>query len=282
MQDLKAKIAAVVESLPGAYNPGREDKFAGPPPDQAEKAITAVLEGGKDGVRTLLALVHDPTGLKFKNFKAEYLLHAVCVYVCSPGREAHRTMVAEVLCSQIGESNPSLWRRGCFIRELHVMAGKEAVAALGEQLLNEDLCETAAQALLAIGDGAAAQFRTALPRVRGKSQLTIVQALGVLRDAESLGALKAAAASPKREIRMAAVWGLGNIGDASAADVVIKATGAEGREEQVQAVKACLILAEKLMAAGKKDQARRIYLYLRDTRGEPCDAYIREAAEKAL
>jgi len=36
------------------------------------------------------------------------------------------------------------------------------------------------------------------------------------------------------------------------------------------------------VAAGKKAEATRIYAHLRDTRGDRSEAYVREAAEKAL
>jgi hypothetical protein len=47
-------------------------------------------------------------------------------------------------------------------------------------------------------------------------------------------------------------------------------------------VKASLVLAEKLIAGGKRDEARRIYSHLKETRKGPEEAYIREAAERGL
>ena len=43
-----------------------------------------------------------------------------------------------------------------------------------------------------------------------------------------------------------------------------------------------IILAEKLAAAGKNDDAKMIYEHLRDNRKDPSEQYIRDAAEKAL
>jgi len=50
----------------------------------------------------------------------------------------------------------------------------------------------------------------------------------------------------------------------------------------MEAGKDCLVLAEKLAAAGKKDVAAKIYTHLRNTRTDPSEKYIRDAAEKAL
>ena len=67
---------------------------------------------------------------------------------------------------------------------------------------------------------AAEQFHRALPGARGKSRLTILQNLGVLRDTLSIGALKQALNNNDREARLAAVWALANIGDAGSTDAV--------------------------------------------------------------
>ena len=52
--------------------------------------------------------------------------------------------------------------------------------------------------------------------------------------------------------------------------------------ERIQAGKHCLVLAEKLTASGKKVEAAKIYTHLRDTRTDPSEKYIREAAERGL
>jgi len=163
-----------------------------------------------------------------------------------------------------------------------VAGGKEVAAALGKMLEDEELYEPAAQALVAIGDGAAEQLQNALPKVKGKMKLTIIQNLGVLRDAESVDALKNALGDDDREIRLAAGWALANIGDAGSVDLLPKATDAKGTYERNTATKACLLLAERLLEAGRKEPAVKIYEHLRDTRNGLDEAYIRAAAEKGL
>jgi len=83
-------------------------------------------------------------------------------------------------------------------------------------------------------------------------------------------------------VRIAAGAGLAKIGDAGAADALLKAAEVGPGWERVQATKNCLVLAENLTAAGKKAEAARIYSRLRDTRNEPSERYVREAAEAAL
>ena len=99
---------------------------------------------------------------------------------------------------------------------------------------------------------------------------------------ERLEILKEALDDPDREVRLAAGWGLARLGDAGSVDALLKAADVEPGWERIQATKHCLVLAEKLTAAGKKDVARRIYTHLRSTRMDPSEQYIRDAAEKAL
>ena len=159
-----------------------------------------------------------------------------------------------------------------------------AAATLGKQLLDEDLYEPAAAALTAIGKGAAEQFQKALPKAKGKCRAAIVQSLGAVADAKSIDALKKAAGDEDPLVRIAAVWALANIGDADSVDVLTTAADAYiiGSWERTQATDACLLLAEKLKAAGKRSEAAKIYTHLRNTRKDESESHIREAAERAL
>jgi len=163
-----------------------------------------------------------------------------------------------------------------------VAGGGEVVEKLGTLLLDEELCEPAAQALSAIGDGAAEQLRRALPRAKGKCRLTIVQNLGVVRDAISVGALKEAVSDEDGEVRIAAGWALANIGDASSVKLLLRTAEKANGWERIQATKACLLLAEKLRAAGRKNEAMSIYKHLRDTRTDPAERYVCDAAKSRL
>ena len=137
-------------------------------------------------------------------------------------------------------------------------------------------------ALAAIGDGAAEQFRNALGKSSGKMKLTVIQNLGVLGDTGSVKQLKAAISDEDREIRLAAGWALANIGDSGAADLLLDAADAKDTYERAKATKTCLLLAERLAAAGKKEQAVKIYKHLRDAREGSDESYVCEAANEGL
>jgi hypothetical protein len=111
-------------------------------------------------------------------------------------------------------------------------------------------------------------------------KLTIVHALGVLRDVESAAALREAARGDDSDVRLAAITSLANLGQAADVELLISATKASGYE-RTQAIKACLVLAEKLQASGGKKASTQIYEHLRST-SDDSEAYIREAAERGL
>ena len=91
-------------------------------------------------------------------------------------------------------------------------AGREAVAALGKLLADEELCDPAAMALVAIRDGAAEQLRRRCPNAKGRCRLVIVPQPGGAGRRRSAAAFQQALNDPDREVRIAAGAGLGQAG----------------------------------------------------------------------
>ena len=247
---------------------------------QAVDNITAQIhEGGRRSLVALVNMLVEPgTG---DDVKARYALHCLAVHVCKLNNDKTRGAFAATLASQLGGDRPKAAAK-YIIEQLQVAGGREVVRALGEMLLDGELCEPAAQALTAIGDGAAEEFRNALAKSGGKARLTIIQNLGVLGDAGSAGRLKTVLGDEDREIRLAAGWALANMGDLGSADLLLRAAQAEETYERVKATKACLLLAERLLAAGGKEPAAKIYKHLRETRISSDEAYVRDAANEGL
>jgi hypothetical protein len=247
--------------------------------EKTEGAITDILEGSRDYIIGVIDMLVEPG--KGDDVKAHYALHCMALHVCKLDSNRPRRRFSRTLASQIGGDRPKEVQK-YLIRELQVAGGREAVESLGKLLSDEDLCEPAAQALVAIGDGAAEQLREALPKAKGKCRLTILQNLGVVGDSESVSALKSAISDEDREVRIVASWALANIGDAGSADVLQKAADKTEGWERTEATKACLLLAEKLIAAGKKNEAVVIYKHLRDTRTDAAERYVCDAAKNGL
>jgi len=83
-------------------------------------------------------------------------------------------------------------------------------------------------------------------------------------------------------VRIAAAWSLANIGQPDSVAPVFKAADVEPGWERIQTTKACLVLAEKLLAAGRKEEAKAMYTLLHNSRRDPAEKYIRDASEKGL
>ena len=261
---------------------GAASKFTGPDPDAAEKIFAAILAGGRDSIVELLELVREPSDADYKNYKPTYVLHGLVIYTGRAGQDNQRRLLARTIASRLDSDKHSKAAKAVFIRELRVLGGKESVDALGKQLLDDELCGDAAQALLTIHEGVVSQFRAALNTAKGRNYVTILQALGVLQDKASSAAFKKALADENRDVHRTAAWALANLGDASSAEALLKSADTAEGWERTEATQACLLLAERLAAAGQKPQATSIYTHLRDTRSEAAERHVRETAQRAL
>jgi HEAT repeat protein len=247
--------------------------------ETVDSVISQINEGGRESLLALIDMLVEPG--QGDDVKPHYALHCLAVKMCKPDEEKSRQVFTRTLAAQLGGDRPKAVQK-YLIQQLQVAGDKESVPALGKMLQDEELYEPAAQALVAIGDGAAGQFRDALPKIEGKMRLTIIQNLGVLRDTKSIDALKKALGDEDRELRLAAGWGLANMGDDGSVDLLLKAAEAEATYERIKAANACLLLAERLSEAGRKELAEKVYTHLRDSRNGSDEAYIRAAAEKGL
>lgn len=257
-------------------------KFTAPDPALAAKICDEILAGGRSAVIDLIKLIHPPGDPQFKNYKAEYLLHCLTIHVGNPGREAQKKSLVATLAAQIGDATLAKPVRAFLIRELQLLAGKESLRVLSQQLADEDLCQPAAAALQAIGDSGVDYLYAALPRAKGKCRLMIVQSLAACTSGRSVSALRKALQDQDSDVRLAAAWGLAQLGDAGSADPLLKlADGATGFE-RIKATQACLQLAEIVAGTRMKSATARIYTHLRDTRTDPKEKYIRDLASQAL
>jgi HEAT repeat protein len=268
-------VADIVNRLP---DPDQRGLLSNIDKEVVDGVTDELLEGRGESVRAVVDLLVEPG--KGDDVKAHYALHCLALRVCALGGRA-RQGFSRTLASYLGGEKPKAVQK-YLIQELQTAGGEEVVPRLGEMLLDEELCEPAARALTAIGDGACEQLAKALPQVRGKSRLTIIQNLGVLRCEEAVEALQEETHDEDRETRLAALWGLGNIGYAGSAELLLKAADTKDNWERIKATKACLLLAERLADAGKKDAAEKVYRRLHRICEGTEAAYVCEAAEAGL
>jgi HEAT repeat protein len=290
-RDLEALKAQQAPPQPGPPDPtkkkapppvvGEASKFTGPDPQVADRICDQILAAGRAALLDLISLVRAAGDPDFKDYKAEYLLHCVVLAAGRPGRTAERKLVAETLASQLDNAQLSKPARALLVREVQWIGVAASGPELAGLLEDEELGLPAVAALVAIG-GTGEWLRAALPKCKGRVRLALVQNLGVLRAGQAIEALRQAAGDEDRDVRLAAVWGLANLGEAGSIDLLLKAADTAAAYERIKATQACLVLAEKLAAAGRPGEARRIYTHLRDTRTDKPEAYLRELSEKAL
>jgi len=143
-------------------------------------------------------------------------------------------------------------------RKLSLVGSAQCVPTVAALLTDEKLSHMARYALERIPDAAAVKaMRDALPKVKGKLKVGVINSLGVRRDAESTKALVALLKDGDKGVASAAAAALGSIGTPDAA----KALDAfEAPKELLLAVcDAQLTCAERLLAGGKKVDALKIY-----------------------
>ncbi|MEO2015347.1 MAG: HEAT repeat domain-containing protein [Fuerstiella sp.] len=271
-----AQLKLLVDKMPSKDGRGMYTKING---EEVGKAIAAIDASGPAGVSGLIDLLAGPG--EQDDTKPHYALHALALHVINSGNDKRQVEFAKAIALQIGGRRPATIQR-YLCQMLQTAGGREVVSALGKVLTDEELCESAAQALLAIGTGASKQLLAAWPTASGSCRLTLVQSLGVAADSSSVDTLRIATTDEDRDVRIAASWALANIGDAGSVETVLKAADATALYERRKQTDAALLLAEHLASAGKKAESKKVYQYLRDTRSDETESHIKQAAEKAL
>lgn len=290
---LNDTIASLVNSMPDLDKSGKVD---GPPRPKADETFAAILAEGDAGVGAVIDMIKPVESRD--DWKARYTLHGLVMYAGAADRAKQADAVRKALVAKLGEEKAKSIK-AFLIQQLQLIGNASSAAAIGKHLTDEELSDDAAAALTAIAYGHGAspvptnggtapgraaaleQFRAALPNAKGKSKLDVVQALAVLRDEKSVGALKRAAADDDSKVRLAALWGLAHLGEASAVDLLIRATDAAENWQRAKLTDACLEMGEQLLARGDQTAARKVHTHLRDTR-RPNEAHLGEAATKQL
>ena len=273
------ELTALVGQMPDPDKNGTYVNLDAEKIEQIEKVVAQLQKGGRESALGLIDLLVEPG--KGDDVKPHYALHLLAVRATAPGEDKARAEFALALASQLGGDRPKDVQR-YLVQELQVAGGKEAVETLGKALLAPELCDDAARALAAIREGAVEQLLAALPKVQGRSRLSVVKKLAVLRAERAADAFKQALGDGDPDLRIAAAWGIARIADGSAADALLKAADAHEGWERMNETDACLALAEGLLAAGKKSAAAAIYGHLEKARTEASDRHVRAAAERGL
>ncbi|MDP6446637.1 MAG: HEAT repeat domain-containing protein [Pirellulaceae bacterium] len=274
-----AELQRIVDQLPDPDN--RQMLTTNIDKERMEKTAAALAGGGKAYVLGLIEMLGEPGTVE--DSKPHLALHLVTNRPLVAKNERQRKEFCEAIASQVSNDMLSNYNRAYLCQELQWAGRDEACPALGAALLNEDLTDAAATALAAIGgERAASQLRAAAGEAQGKCRANIMDALAALDDPNSTETLRQGLEDKDREVRIAAAIGLANVGAVDAANTLLATADAAKGWERTQLTKSCLVLAENLAAAGKKQEARRIYESLKKSRSENSEAHVEHAVELGL
>jgi HEAT repeat protein len=140
----------------------------------------------------------------------------------------------------------------------------QAVPALAALLADEKLNHMARYGLETIADPAVDEaLRAALATTKGRPLVGVIGSLGVRRDAQAVDPLGALLQDADADVAQAAARALGKIGNAAAAAKLRNALAGVSAANQLAFCEGLLRCAERLAAAGSRDEAAAIYGQLR-------------------
>ena len=181
--------------------------------------------------------------------QAEYALQGLACYVTAEEREGERLMFAGALARALEVARP-LQQSSFLLARLQVAGKGESIGPAARFLNVEGLSGPAAQALVAIRDGAEVPLLSALPDSRGDARVTIIKSLGDLRSPGAVASLLVEAASEDPRIRIAALYALANIGDSRTGDLLARDVTQAPHGEKIEATSRYLLFARRRAQAG--------------------------------
>lgn len=210
--------------------------------------------------------------------KARQEFEDLCFNASRPGAESERAGLCIEILELVEAETPEL-ARVWMLRQLANIGGDECAPKLTE-LLSDDalrIRELSRRALQRNPSPRAAEaLRVALDYANEPAwKIALINALAARRDTESSLRFAKLARSDDEAVAAAAIAALGDIGDAAAADALLK-LHAGAKNEQRAAISASLLrAAERLSEGGETAQAKSLY---DDTFASPDSPALRVAA----
>ncbi|MGA2032390.1 MAG: HEAT repeat domain-containing protein [Thermoguttaceae bacterium] len=186
----------------------------------------------------------------------------------------------EIRLAAVLKSGASRDAKDYVCRKLMVIATAESVPTLAGLLPDKDNSHMARYVLERNPAPEAAQaLRDALPKLSGALKIGVIGSLGVRRDEPSTAALAALLGDADIRVACAAAAALGDIGSADAAHALSQLGNGAPQAVEQSAADARLACAERLLADGKKADAKSLYTALM---GKAQPKHVRLAAIRGL
>ncbi len=208
-----------------------------------------------------------------RNAQAEFALQGMAKYV-AVGREPDRLLFVSALSKALETPMPVV-QSSFLIARLQFTGKSESIGTLSRFLKDDRLYEPAAQAMVAIRDGAEAAFLVALPAAVRNPRVTIIKSLGDLRSRNAVDPLMKEASSEDSRIRLTALFALANIGDARAEQVLEKAAMNGQETERDECTWYYILFARRQNEAGNNAKTVAIAKELYTSRSSLAENHFR-------
>ena len=186
----------------------------------------------------------------------------------------------EKLMLQFIQSDATPAGKQFICKHLGTIATKKSVPILKAMLMDESTAEMALYVLEKIPDPAADKaMRTTLPHIAEKTQVAIINSLGVRRDSKSVKLLAKLIYETNPLISESALSALGSIGTDEAADILKSASNILTGDKKWQAMDAWLKCADRFVVDSNPAKALIIYEEVFNARPP---AFLRKAAVKGM
>lgn len=173
------------------------------------------------------------------------------------------TMNAAALVAILTDAGAPEFRKAKACQRIGELGAKEAVPALSALLADEHVSTYARYGLEPIADPSADDaLRAALSRLKGDLLIGVINSIGKRRDAKASPALVTMMRGADANVACAAAAALGKIGGASSARELQSALAKTSGPTRAAVADGCLVCAERLLAAGERDQALKLYAFL--------------------
>ena len=248
-------------------------------------------ENGGDGNRICAALVAlgpeaiqevcgqlTPPGVD-DDTTARYAVSGLAKYASGPAGVSARRLVSDSFAAALAaEADPEV--KAFLIQKLQQVGEEEAVEPLAGYLSDARLCDPAARALVSIGTrNAQAALVKALAGADEARCASLISAVGQLEMKQAAALVAPYATNENREIRLAALAALADIGNPDSAAVMAAAAASEPAYEHAKATAYHLAYAKRLAERGHRREGRGI---CEDLLGGAAEAQVRSAALSTL
>jgi HEAT repeat protein len=215
---------------------------------QLERNMKEVAELGEDGYVTLISGL--TASGKGNNALIEYAVGGFTAYATKNGQQISRNMAVSAYCKSLAKLTDKQ-NKAFIISQFDLVGNDAAVTCLESYLTDEQLADEASRALTKIGTtSATTALVNGLGKANGKAKIAIVEALGHSNAKAAATAIATLVAD--KELTKVSLYALGNIGDPSSKEILIKAAEQAGyKYDQTNAVAALLLYAQKNVTTDK-------------------------------